>query len=906
MLPPKMKESTTKTSAPILSVPAVAPLPAFSSLRSRNLRILYGADDAASDPSRDKSPKGSVDAKILPLVDLINRHPEYVTLSSCSGRVALFDPGVEDDDDDDCERRRHDDESNDPEDDNEAPNDHRRPHDDLHLARADNRASGKGRGKWLFVTHDILFDLGPQILRSLAEAASAGRRTLSLKHEPPLLHVAASSLSSGKRMLRLLKSKCAMRESGLVVTDARVTVEVRSAGGSLAVPVFVNGAAEIRPEREYVLELARVMNERMAWNERMLERMYRVLERELFDVSGNGQETLCGNESDEDYRVSLCPLPSLNLWKTAAVALPSWGDSRDEKKVNGMDWDVLAFGGQGIGPSDSQKEHAVKNTTCQRMDAVFRLKRRGGVWSHKWDAVQLDETIVNDGNTVLNRLEWNTNAGTFRANVVKSLGRREGHAACVLPRLPSALPSSSTGASGDAVVIFGGRAGGPLSPTNDLLLFSLHHCHRSDDQDDGVAYGTMCIPTDVRGIPPQARYGHSMTPLQACDHCNKHLERGEALALVAGGMGVSDIDGSVQVVLSSVHILSRCRNDDSESYHFLWERIEDMQLPRSYLSAIRVPLECSNGVLVFGGINKADDPFDDELGNSGPCFEVLGCGNNSWVSDSSSNECDLPLVIGGFGVSLDNSPSSTAFLVVGGAKPCTLARSHEENDTLGVFRWKSNGKGSVEGPVKANTTILQNEGNVWDLGVCVHHCLVQLPTSTDTSDESTTISSVLSVGGGVPSFSFGQSFSKSFLINVKRSNSSDEDTPHRSRYSLNHSIRPKIQEESQSSISSPPEADVVYVSSSNAKKVKVELESLGYLDKRFKMVKVVVGDTNLIALPITDSCLSYLKQERSGCASNDGSGDQESAYTFEGLILKTGRESVPLSSSSLGKLKQRR
>ncbi|KAL7480094.1 hypothetical protein ACHAW6_005799 [Cyclotella cf. meneghiniana] len=904
MLPPNMKESTTKTSTPILSVPAVAPLPAFSSLRSRNLRILYGADDAATDSSRDKSPKGSVDAKILPLVDLINRHPEYVTLSSCSGRVALFDPGVQDDDDDDDrERRRHDDESNDP--------DHN--DDDLRGARANERTSGKGRGKWLFVTHDILPNLGPQILRSLAEAASTGRRTLSLKHEPPLLHVAASSLSSGKRMLRLLKSDCAMRESGLVVTDARVTVEVRSAGGSLAVPVFVNGAAEIRPEREYVLELARVMNERMVRNERLLERMYRVLERELFDESGNGEETFCGkdssrgNESDEDYRVSLYPLPSLNLWKTAAVALPSSENSPDGGRVvGGVDVDVMAFGGQGIGPCDSQNDNAVKNTTCQRMDAVFRLKRRENVWSHKWDTVQLDETIVNDGNTVLNHLEWNTRAGTFRANVVQSLGRREGHAACVLPRLPSALPSSSTGASGDAVVIFGGRTGGPLSPTNDLLLFSLHHCHRRDDHDDGVAYGTMCIPTDVRGIPPQARYGHSMTPMKTCDHCNKHLERGEALALVAGGMGVSDTDGSVQVVLSSVHILSRCRNDDAESYHFLWERIEDMQLPRSYHSAIRVPLECSNGVLVFGGISKSDDPFDDELGNSGPCFEVLGCGNNSWVSDSSSNECDLPLVIGGFGVSLDNSPSSTAFLVVGGAKPCTLARRHEENDTLGVFRWRSNGKGSVEGPVKANTTILQNEGNVWDLGVCVHHCLVQLPTSTDTSDESTTISSVLSVGGGVPSFSFGQSFSKSFLINVKRSNSSDEDTPHKSSYSFHRSIPSTEQEETQSSIPSPPEADVVYVSSSNAKKVKVELESLGYLDKRFKMVKVVVGDTNLIALPITDSCLGYLKQERSGCASNDGSGEQESAYTFEGLILKTGRESVPLSSSSLGKLKQRR
>jgi hypothetical protein len=51
----------------------------------RNLHTPYG-DGGGID---NKSPKGSVNVKICPLV---NRHPDYVTLSSCSGRVALFDP----------------------------------------------------------------------------------------------------------------------------------------------------------------------------------------------------------------------------------------------------------------------------------------------------------------------------------------------------------------------------------------------------------------------------------------------------------------------------------------------------------------------------------------------------------------------------------------------------------------------------------------------------------------------------------------------------------------------------------------------------------------------------------------------------------------------------------------------
>ena len=89
------------------------------------------------------------------------------------------------------------------------------------------------------------------------------------------------------------------------------------------------------------------------------------------------------------------------------------------------------------------------------------------------------------------------------------------------------------------------------------------------------------------------------------------------------------------------------------------------------------------------------------------------------------------------------------------------------------------------------------------------------------------------------------------------------------------------------------ETNVVYVFKPDAKKVKVELESLKLLDKQFKMIPV---DTNLIALPVTPECLSHLQQKR----------DDQSGHQFEDLIVKIGKESVPLSSSSMGKLKQRR
>lgn len=38
----------------------------------------------------DKSPKGSLDEPIIELVHLINDENNFVTTSSCSGRIALF------------------------------------------------------------------------------------------------------------------------------------------------------------------------------------------------------------------------------------------------------------------------------------------------------------------------------------------------------------------------------------------------------------------------------------------------------------------------------------------------------------------------------------------------------------------------------------------------------------------------------------------------------------------------------------------------------------------------------------------------------------------------------------------------------------------------------------------------
>lgn len=73
----------------------------------------------------DASPKGTIDVPLLPLIHLINTHPDMFTTSSCSGRVSVFLEGD------------------------------RVVHSAEDSSETREKMGGKGAGgKWIFVTHD--------------------------------------------------------------------------------------------------------------------------------------------------------------------------------------------------------------------------------------------------------------------------------------------------------------------------------------------------------------------------------------------------------------------------------------------------------------------------------------------------------------------------------------------------------------------------------------------------------------------------------------------------------------------------------------------------------------------------------------------------------------------------------
>ena len=110
----------------------------------------------------------------------------------------------------------------------------------------------------------------------------------------------------------------------------------------------------------------------------------------------------------------------------------------------------------------------------------------------------------------------------------------------------------------------------------------------------------------------------------------------------------------------------------------------------------------------------------------------------------------------------------------------------------------------------------------------------------------------------------------------------------------------KVQEQQQP-------ANVIYVKSCHAKTVKNELEQIGLLDKRYKMISV---SNDEIAIPILSNSQSSIVDDN--CSNrnrnhdkDDDGGKDDSMPSYQQWVLRYGTELVPFSSSYLGRMKNK-
>ncbi|WBW75390.1 wybutosine biosynthesis protein Tyw3 [Schizosaccharomyces osmophilus] len=191
----------------------------------------------------DASPKGNPDSPIFPLLDVINSHPDWVTTSSCSGRISVYVQGL---------------------------------------------TSRKGGGYWLFVSHEPCtelptpFDVENVDYGKVPEAPPEGSREIQFAFEPMILHVQTRSLETAQHLQRVAMS-CGFRETGIQGSTNKYIVAIRTSL-KIDVPIGVVDTSEriqLFVTKEYMTWLIKRTVEYFAENRRRMDRIKQQLETQL-------------------------------------------------------------------------------------------------------------------------------------------------------------------------------------------------------------------------------------------------------------------------------------------------------------------------------------------------------------------------------------------------------------------------------------------------------------------------------------------------------------------------------------------------------------------------------------------------------------------------------------------------
>lgn len=165
--------------------------------------------------------RNEVDEDIIPLLDLINSFEDFVTLSSCSGRIAVMD-----------------------------------------MPEFGDKVEAKFLGKWhRCVSFDEVF-----------EAIKKGKQTTWLMMFPPIIHVACRDLESAEKLMAIANN-AGLRRSGLISLKHNV-VEMNSLE-RLEAPVAVKGRMIVGEEG--LRAMVEFANKKLKRSKEKLKRLYDLL-----------------------------------------------------------------------------------------------------------------------------------------------------------------------------------------------------------------------------------------------------------------------------------------------------------------------------------------------------------------------------------------------------------------------------------------------------------------------------------------------------------------------------------------------------------------------------------------------------------------------------------------------------
>ncbi|XP_065878046.1 tRNA wybutosine-synthesizing protein 2/3/4 isoform X2 [Euphorbia lathyris] len=421
-----------------------------------------------SSSETDKSPKGTVDAPIIPLLDSINSHPSYFTTSSCSGRISIL----------------------------------AQPKPAQITPTSSTKKKARG-GSWLFVSHE---PADPEIIISLLFPSDSPAQSSDLvfRFEPLIIAIECIDVEAAQILVSMAISS-GFRESGITSANKkRVIVGIRC---SIRMEVPLGGSDRVLVSPEYVRFLVDVANEKMEANGKRTQSFFGALIKNGFvgsPVLENGDRTFDLQDGDidnlerivEDAEIVFESLAgrassgcSLSVVELVTLGEPSekiflWGHSTCV--LNHRKNDILLFGGFGGMGRHSRRNDTLLidpiKGTLRAIDAVNAPSPRIG---HTASLVGDSVFVIGGRSDPLNILAdvWTLNIASNEWKLSECTGSifppRHRHAAAVV---------------GSNIYIYGGL-------NNDTIFSSLYVLNTENLQWKEVSVG---------GEQPCARHSHSM------------------------------------------------------------------------------------------------------------------------------------------------------------------------------------------------------------------------------------------------------------------------------------------------------------------------------------------------------------------------------------------------------------
>lgn len=166
----------------------------------------------------DKSKKGSIDTRMLPIMDMVNANLHYYTTSSCSGRVYFWQGGQK-----------------------------------------------KNEMEWINVSHDLIDGSFLEI--------SVRKGVVWLRFESSILHIACDSLDAANLLLDEVKGL--YKKSSILTARNKIIVEIRG-GELIEMPFYQDGKLVFCGDREWLIDF---INRNQEKNWKRLEELKELLKK---------------------------------------------------------------------------------------------------------------------------------------------------------------------------------------------------------------------------------------------------------------------------------------------------------------------------------------------------------------------------------------------------------------------------------------------------------------------------------------------------------------------------------------------------------------------------------------------------------------------------------------------------